>query len=177
MKKVLAVAVAAAACSAFGLPSAVAGSGDTGKACPPPSHNPNGSPPCGNQGNNGHKKKCPPKSKNPGGTQPCGKARHGSVDVVCPPKSKNPGGHPPCGIDHHDGGDDGGGDDGGEPPTPPAGNCTVADVVLLTPDAKIVCLYLGANAPNATSDCPDGLVRAAVDSLAGACVFLPPEDN
>jgi hypothetical protein len=172
MKRVLAVAFAAAACTAFGSTPALAGSGP-GNACPPPSHNPNGSPPCGNQGNNGHKK-CPPQSKNPGGVVPCGIDHHGSVDITCPPKSKNPGGNPPCGIDHHDGGGGGGGGGG---TTPPPGNCTKADVVLLSADAKIVCLYFGANAPNATSDCPDGLVRLAVDQAVGACVFLPPESN
>lgn len=177
MKKVLVVALAAATCTAFGMSPAMAASGGTGNACPPSSPKGSGSPACGNQDGKGHKK-CPPKSGNPGGSQPCGKGigRGHHVDIVCPPRSKNPGGHPPCGVDHHNDGD-GGGDDGGGTPTPPAGNCTVADVVLLNADNKLVCLYLGANAPNATSDCPDGLVRLAADSLLGACVFLPPESN
>jgi hypothetical protein len=127
-----------------------------------------------------------------------GKCR-GDDGNACPPTSKNPGGHPPnCGHPPkdtcHDGKDndyDGktdmadeecqnpnDGDENGDD-NAPAGNCAKADLVLLTEDVKILCLYFGDNAMNATTakDCPDALLALPVDSLVGACLFLPPADS
>jgi hypothetical protein len=67
-----------------------------------------------------------------------------------------------------------------EPPA--SGPCSQADLVLLEDLLKgtggLVCLYLGDNSPNATSDrdCPDALLALPLDNLLGACVFLPPVD-
>jgi hypothetical protein len=74
--------------------------------------------------------------------------------------------------------------DGNNPPPscqPPAGNCAMADVILLKdllgPDGplpRLVCLYFGENAPNADKmkDCPDADLALPIDNLVGACVFL-----
>lgn len=65
---------------------------------------------------------------------------------------------------------------------PEAGPCSQADLVLLEDLLKgtggLLCVYLGDNSPNATteSDCPDALLALPVDNLIGACLFLPPVD-
>lgn len=165
MRKFLMMAFAITVFMALGAGSASAASGGgqgSGKPCPPASPvgqlndllgQDNGAPNCGNGGggNNG--------GGNGGGHK-------------CPPNSPNPGGTPPnCG----NGGGGGGG--GNPPPEPPADNCSLADLVLLTEDAKIVCLYLGENAENASTskDCPDALIALPVSPVVGACVFLPPD--
>jgi hypothetical protein len=135
------------------------------------------------------------------GAPSCGKPKPGGGGGggnTCPPDSPNPGGTPPnCGHPPdtcHDGKDNdkdgktdgedeeckpgGDGDEDGSD-NAPEGNCAVADLVLLTEDAKIVCLYFAENAPNASTeeDCPDALIALPVDNLVGACVFLPPEGS
>ena len=49
-------------------------------------------------------------------------------------------------------------------------------LVLLSADAKILCVYFGDNAPNAATgmDCPHALLALPLDSLVGGCLFLPP---
>jgi hypothetical protein len=65
---------------------------------------------------------------------------------------------------------------------PSHGPCSKADLVLLEDLIKgsgaLLCLYLGENSQNATDgkDCPDALLALPVDSLIGACLFLPPAD-
>jgi len=67
-------------------------------------------------------------------------------------------------------------------PPPAKGPCSKADLVLLEDLIKgtgaLLCLYLGENSLNATDakDCPDALLALPVDSLIGACLFLPPAD-
>ncbi len=67
-------------------------------------------------------------------------------------------------------------------PPPEKGPCTKADLVLLEDLLKgtgaLLCLYVGDNAPNATDekDCGGALLALPVDSLIGACLFLPPAD-
>jgi hypothetical protein len=64
------------------------------------------------------------------------------------------------------------------PPPPPAGNCEHADLVLLSEDAKIVCLYFPPNGDLATKEheCPDALIASGPVLGVGLCVFLPPAD-
>ncbi len=67
-------------------------------------------------------------------------------------------------------------------PPPAAGPCAKADLVLLEDLLKgtgaLLCLYVGENAQNATDakDCGGALLALPVDSLIGACLFLPPAD-
>ena len=67
---------------------------------------------------------------------------------------------------------------GGEEPTAPAKNCLEADAVLFE-QAKLVCLYFGENAENASreGDCPDLAARVRIEDGLAACVFLPPADS
>ena len=67
-------------------------------------------------------------------------------------------------------------------PTPETGPCSKADLVLLEDLLKgtgaLLCVYLGDNSPNASTqyDCPDALLALPVDNLIGACLFLPPAE-
>ena len=69
-------------------------------------------------------------------------------------------------------------------PPPKDGPCAKADLVLLEDliagTGALVCLYLGDNAPNASSkpggDCPDATLALPIDNLLGACLYLPPAD-
>jgi hypothetical protein len=67
-------------------------------------------------------------------------------------------------------------------PVPETGPCSQADLVLLEDLLKgtggLLCVYLGDNSPNASTqyDCPDALLALPVDNLIGACLFLPPVD-
>jgi hypothetical protein len=96
-------------------------------------------------------------------------AAPGDHGNACPPASPAGGdASPPCG---HPG--------GGPPPEPPAGNCQSADLVLLTADAKIICVYFPPNGNLATTDeeCPDALIATGPGPApldGGVCVFLPP---
>ena len=67
-------------------------------------------------------------------------------------------------------------------PKPEDGPCSEADLVLLEDLLKgtgaLLCLYVGENAPNASDeeDCEGALLALPVDSLIGACLFLPPAE-
>ncbi len=67
-------------------------------------------------------------------------------------------------------------------PRPEGGPCAKADLVLLEDLLKgtgaLLCVYLGDNSPNASTqyDCPDALLALPVDNLIGACLFLPPAE-
>ena len=137
-------------------------------------------------GGSGSGKPCPPSS--PGGQQdPPAQA----------PNCGNPGGQPPPADTCHDGIDndnDGltdqhdpecqdpndGVEDGSD--NAPEGNCASADLVLLTDDAKIICLYAPPNGNLATTDeeCPDALIATGPGPAplnGGVCIFLPPPEN
>jgi hypothetical protein len=97
-------------------------------------------------------------------------AAPGDNGNACPPSSPAGGDASPPGCGHP-----------GEqpPPQPPAGNCQSADLVLLTADAKIVCVYFPPNGNLATTDeeCPDALIATGPGPAplnGGVCVFLPP---
>ena len=193
MRKLYLMTLAISLVMAFGASSAFAAKGGekgSGKPCPESSPvgqlnealgTALGAPSCGNpkpgngNGNgNGGGNTCPPNSPNPGGTPPnCG---HPPVDT-CNDGKDNDNDGKTDGADEEckPGGD--GDEDGSD--NAPAGNCSLADLVLLTEDAKIVCLYLGENAENATKegDCPDALIALPVSPVVGACVFLPPEGS
>lgn len=69
-----------------------------------------------------------------------------------------------------------------QPPVPkPEGACAHADLVLLSKDAKIICLYGPNKGQLATKDreCPGALIATGPDPLlhAGLCVFLPPQGD
>jgi hypothetical protein len=70
----------------------------------------------------------------------------------------------------------GGGGGGGTPVPAPEGNCESADLVLLTRDAKIVCLFADGTQATKEEECPDALIATGpIAPLGlGACVFLPP---
>ncbi len=149
----------------------------TASACDPPNCPPKerGDDESGKDGKPGckpKKPKCPGNGNGGGGKPKCpGNGNGGKPN--CP---GNGGGKPKCPGD----GNGGGGCKPKCPPAkPPAGNCQDADLVLLTEDAKILCLFLGENAPLAdkAKQCPDALIPLPVDELIGVCLFLPPADN
>jgi hypothetical protein len=97
-------------------------------------------------------------------------AAPGDHGNACPPASPNAGNPPNCGHPSQ------------PPPQPPAGNCQSADLVLLTADAKIVCVYFPPNGNLATTDqeCPDALIATGPGPApldGGVCIFLPPASS
>lgn len=161
MRKLFAMVFTIALFMTLGTGSALAtgGGGDgkgSGKPCPPASpggqeNPPDSAPNCGN-GNGG----------NGGGKDTCEDGKANDKDGSKDDKDSE------C-QDPRDG-DENGSDKA------PEGNCQRADLVLLTEDAKIVCLFFGENAQFATqtADCRDALIALPVDDVLGACVFLPP---
>ena len=167
MRKLFVMAAALAAVMLLGASSAAAESGDkgSGKPCPPSSpvgqllglENP-GAPNCGNGGGNGG-------GGGGGNTDTCKDGKDNDGDGLKDKKD------PEC-TDPNDGVEDGS-------DNAPAGNCALADLVLLTEDAKLLCLYLGENAENAdkAKDCPDAELALPISPVLGACLFLPPEGS
>jgi hypothetical protein len=176
-----------------------------GNACPKNSKNPGGHPPnCGhppkdtchdgkdndydgkkdmaddecqnpNDGNEDGKPKCPPNSPNPHGTPPnCG--QQPPPDTCHDGKDNDYDGKTDMADEECQNPNDG--DENGDDKAP-AGNCAKADLVLLTEDVKILCLYFGQNGENATTskDCPDALLALPLPPLGGGCLFLPPADS
>ena len=168
MRKLYVMALTISLVMAFGASSALAAKGGekgSGKPCPESSPvgqlnealgTALGAPSCGN-----------PKPGGGGGNPPVDTCHDGKDNDK---DGKTDGEDEEC----KPGGD--GDEDGSD--NAPAGNCSLADLVLLE-DAKIVCLYLGENAENATTeaDCPDALIALPVSPVVGACVFLPPEGS
>lgn len=102
--------------------------------------------------------KCPPPKP-----EPCPGGGMRDAHGNCPPPNPCTGAHPPPSC------------------KPPVNNCARADVVLLKdllgpsgPAPRLVCLYFGENAANATKDkdCPDADLAVPLAPLVGACVFL-----
>ena len=106
--------------------------------------------------------------------RPCKEDEYAGKDGTCHPKPPLPA---PCGKDEIY-------IDGHCVPRPTSGPCAKADLVLLEDLLKgtgaLACVYLFENAPNADDgpggDCPDALLALPIDSLLGACVYLPPAD-
>lgn len=196
MRKVLLMVLALAMFMALGSTTALAGSGSKSSANEKRCNNPGGGnskhgcKPCP-KGQERHGSKCRPK--------PCraGYERHGSK---CKPKPcragyERHGKHckpKPCPegqVRDRDGKckpkpveckDDEINVDGKCVPRPKDGPCSKADLVLLEDliagTGGLLCLYLGENAPNAdkAKDCPDATLALPIDSLLGACLYLPP---
>lgn len=183
MRRIFLMVFAAAMFMVLGSAGAMASSSSAGKSNEKRCSNPGGGnskhgcKPCP-AGQERHGSKCKPKPCPAGQTRhgskckpkPCPEGQYRGKDGKCHPKPVeceddeiNVGGH--C------------------VPRPPAGSpCSKADLVLLEDLLKgtggLLCVYLGENAPNADKalDCPDAALALPIDSLLGACLYLPPAE-
>ncbi len=107
-----------------------------------------------------------PNCGNGNGGKDKGNGGGGGNGNTCPPRSPNAGGKPPCGKPPT-----------GTPTDPPEGKCASAELVLLTEDLRIICLFADGTKATEEAECEGAF--AATGPLpvlgAGVCVFLPPE--
>ncbi len=156
MRKLFLMAFAIAMFMSLGAGSALAAPGGPDKECPPAS-------PVGQEGEGGSAPNC---GNGNGGDKGDGGGNGGGNGNACPPNSPNPGGTPPCGKPPT-----------GEPTEPPEGKCESAELVLLTEDARIICLFTDGTKATEEEECEGAfLATGPIPPLnAGVCVFLPPE--